>query len=51
MCVTLDGVFEEPGNRSLPFWSDEAMKINLDEIFASDAYNVVAFNLTTLRER
>lgn len=35
--VTLDGVMEEPGNWSFPFWSDEAAKFKSDELFASDA--------------
>lgn len=35
--VTLDGVFEEPGQWSFPFWSDEAAKFKYDELFASDA--------------
>ena len=35
--LTLDGVFEEPGNWSFPFWSDEAGKFKFDELFASDA--------------
>jgi dihydrofolate reductase len=35
--LTLDGVMEEPGNWSFPFWSDEAAKFKSDELFASDA--------------
>lgn len=35
--LTLDGVFEEPGEWSLPFWNDEAMQFKFDELFASDA--------------
>jgi dihydrofolate reductase len=35
--VTLDGVMEEPGQWSFPFWSDEAAKFKSDELFASDA--------------
>ncbi len=35
--VTLDGIMEEPGNWSFPFWSDEAAKFKSDELFASDA--------------
>jgi dihydrofolate reductase len=35
--VSLDGVFEEPGRWSFPFWTDEAAKWKYDELFASDA--------------
>jgi len=35
--LTLDGVMEEPGNWSFPFWNDEAAKFKYDELFASDA--------------
>jgi dihydrofolate reductase len=35
--VTLDGVMEEPGMWSFPFWNEEAMKFKSDELFASDA--------------
>lgn len=35
--VSLDGVFEEPGQWSFPFWTDEAAKWKYDELFASDA--------------
>jgi dihydrofolate reductase len=35
--VSLDGVFEEPGQWSIPFWTDEAAKWKLDELFAADA--------------
>ena len=35
--VTLDGVMEEPGNWSLPFWNEEASQFKYDELFASDA--------------
>lgn len=35
--MSLDGVFEEPGHWSFPFWSDEAAKFKFDELFASDA--------------
>ena len=43
--VTLDGVMEDPGGAekfrhggwSMAFWSDEAGKFKLDELFASDA--------------
>ena len=34
--VTLDGVFEEPGEWSFPFWNDEAFQYKYDELFASD---------------
>jgi dihydrofolate reductase len=35
--VSLDGVMEEPGKWSFPFWNDEAAKFKFDELFASDA--------------
>lgn len=35
--VSLDGVMEEPGMWSFPFWNDEAMQFKNDELFASDA--------------
>lgn len=35
--VTLDGVMEEPGTWSFPFWNDEAATYKYDELFASDA--------------
>ena len=35
--VTLDGVFEEPGEWSFPFFDDEVAKWKLDELFAADA--------------
>jgi dihydrofolate reductase len=35
--VTLDGVMEEPGVWSFPFFSDDAAKFKYDELFASDA--------------
>lgn len=35
--VTLDGVFEEPGHWSGPFFNDEAGRFKYDELFASDA--------------
>jgi dihydrofolate reductase len=35
--MTLDGVMEEPGMWSFPFWNEEAMKFKSDELFASDA--------------
>jgi dihydrofolate reductase len=35
--VTLDGVMEEPGQWSFPFWSEETAQFKFDELFASDA--------------
>jgi dihydrofolate reductase len=35
--VSLDGVFEEPGRWSFPFWTDEAATWKYDELLASDA--------------
>jgi dihydrofolate reductase len=35
--VTLDGVFEEPGHWSHPFFDDDAMHFKLDELEAADA--------------
>src|SRR5438105_4201 len=35
--VSLDGVFDEPGQWSFPFWNDEAFTFKRDELFASDA--------------
>jgi len=35
--VSLDGVFEEPGQWSFPFWTEEAAKWKYDELLASDA--------------
>jgi dihydrofolate reductase len=35
--VSLDGVFDEPGEWSFPFWNEEAFKFKYDELFASDA--------------
>lgn len=35
--VTLDGVMDEPGTWSFPFWNDELAKYKYDELFASDA--------------
>ena len=35
--VSLDGVMEEPGMWSFPFFNDEAAKFKYDELFASDA--------------
>src|SRR4051812_45351662 len=37
MYLTLDGVMEEPGEWSFPFWNDEAAQFKFDELFASDA--------------
>lgn len=34
--VSLDGVFEEPGQWSFPFWSDEAAQWKFDELFDSE---------------
>lgn len=35
--MSLDGVMEEPGQWSFPFWSEEAAKFKHDELFSSDA--------------
>ena len=35
--ISLDGVFEEPGEWSLPFFSDDAGEFKDEELFASDA--------------
>lgn len=35
--VSLDGVMDEPGKWSFPFWSDEIAKFKSDELSASDA--------------
>jgi dihydrofolate reductase len=35
--VSLDGVFDEPGEWSFPFWNEEAFQFKYDELFASDA--------------
>jgi dihydrofolate reductase len=35
--VSLDGVVEEPGEWSIPFFSDDLEKYKSDELFASDA--------------
>lgn len=35
--VSLDGVMEEPGNWSLPFWNDEIARFKGDEFSAGDA--------------
>jgi dihydrofolate reductase len=35
--LTLDGVMEEPGKWSFPYWNDEAAQFKHDELFASDA--------------
>lgn len=34
--ITLDGVFEEPGQWSFAFWSDEAAQYKFDELKAAD---------------
>ena len=34
--LTLDGVFEEPGQWSFDYWSEEAMRYKRDELFSSD---------------
>ncbi len=34
--VTLDGVMDEPGNWSFPFWNEEASQFKFDELAASD---------------
>ena len=35
--VTLDGVTEEPGKWSFPFWNEEIAKFKFDELFSGDA--------------
>jgi len=35
--IALDGIFEEPGEWSFPFWNEEAFQFKYDELFASDA--------------
>lgn len=35
--MTLDGVMEDPGHWSFPYWNDEAARFKYDELFASDA--------------
>ena len=35
--LTLDGVFEEPGNWSFEYFNEEAMQYKRDELFSSDA--------------
>jgi dihydrofolate reductase len=35
--VSLDGIFDEPGNWSFPFWNEEAFQFKFEELFASDA--------------
>jgi dihydrofolate reductase len=35
--VSLDGVFDEPGAWSFPFWTEEAARWKHDELFAADA--------------
>lgn len=34
--LTLDGIFEEPGQWSFDFWSEEAATYKYDELFAAD---------------
>src|SRR5436305_10818695 len=34
--LTLDGVFEEPGQWSIEYFNDEAMQYKRDELFSSD---------------
>jgi dihydrofolate reductase len=36
--LSLDGVMEEPGSWSFPYWNDEIGKFKYDELFASDAH-------------
>ena len=33
--LTLDGVFEEPGNWSFDYWNEESMQYKRDELFSS----------------
>ena len=35
--VSLDGIFDEPGEWSFPYFNDEAMKFKSDELDAADA--------------
>lgn len=35
--LSLDGIMDEPGHWSMPFWNDEAARFKYDELFASDA--------------
>src|SRR6266571_5736064 len=35
--LTLDGVFEEPGHWSFPYFSDDAGRFKYEELFAADA--------------
>ncbi len=35
--LTLDGIFEEPGHWSFPFFNEEAAQFRFDELRASDA--------------
>lgn len=35
--MTLDGVAEEPGKWSFPFWNEEIGKFKFNELFSSDA--------------
>ena len=34
--LTLDGVFEEPGQWSFDYWNEESMQYKRDELFSSD---------------
>jgi len=34
--LTLDGIFEEPGQWSFPFFNEEAQQFKFDELRASD---------------
>ncbi len=36
--LSLDGVMEEPGVWSAPYWNDEIAKFKYDELFASDTH-------------
>ena len=35
--VTLDGIFEEPGHWSFPYFDEQAMQFKSDELDATDA--------------
>jgi len=35
--VKLDGIAEEPGKWSFPFWNEEIGKFKFNELFSSDA--------------
>ena len=34
--VTLDGIFDEPGEWSFPFWNEESSQFKYEELFSSD---------------